>query len=334
METSNSVTNWGVDNLSEFCQQILDTTDLLKLKNPAFVEKDFYVTRLIHLLSEVKNPHYCLYFQGGTCLAKAYRITERMSEDCDFRIALQPGIPFKRETLREFRQTILRVLRENGFNCPDDVVRVRNLGQFMELRIPYPSIYSQDSVALKPYLAVEFFLNTVKLPTQNQPITSLIHQTLGATVQHPIGKMDCVSPLESAAEKWVAFTRRIATMNYRTHYQDTSLVRHLYDLYRIEQNGYPFDETMVKIIMAIIEGDRQQYKNHNPAYFANPSQEIHRALKILKENKIWQNYWDIFMLDMVFGERPPYADVVDNFIHKSEKILSLLEMIPRELELI
>ena len=79
METSNSVTNWGVNNLSEFCQQILDTTDLLKLKNPAFVEKDFYVTRLIHLLSEVKNPHYCLYFQGGTCLAKAYRITARMS---------------------------------------------------------------------------------------------------------------------------------------------------------------------------------------------------------------------------------------------------------------
>lgn len=155
METSNFVTNWGVDNLSEFCQQILDTTDLLKLKSPAFVEKDFYVTRLIHVLSEIKDPHYYLYFQGGTCLAKAYRITERMSEDCDFRIALQPGVSFKRETLRQFRQTILQVLRENGFNCSDDVVRVRNLGQFMELRIPYPSIYSQHSVTLKPYLAVE-----------------------------------------------------------------------------------------------------------------------------------------------------------------------------------
>ena len=89
---------------------------------------------------------------------------------------MQPGIPFKRETLREFRQTILRVLREMDLLAPDDAMRVRNLGQFMELRIPYPSIYSQDSVALKPYLAVEFFLNTVKLPTQSQPITSLIRQ--------------------------------------------------------------------------------------------------------------------------------------------------------------
>lgn len=220
---------------------------------------------MIHALSEIKNPHYFLYFQGGTCLAKAYQITARMSEDCDFRIALQPGVSFKRETLREFRQTILRVLRENGFACADEAVRVRNLGQFMELRIPYPSIYSQHSAALKPYLAVEFFLNTVKLPTQNQLITTLMRQTLGAAVQHPIGKIDCMSPLETAAEKWVALTRRIATMDYRTHYQDTSLVRHLYDLYRIEQSGYSFDESMAKLAMVIVEGDRQQYRNHNPA---------------------------------------------------------------------
>jgi predicted nucleotidyltransferase component of viral defense system len=103
------------------------------------------VTQLIHALSEIKNPHYFLYFQGGTCLSKAYRITERMSEDCDFRIALQPGVSFKRETLRQFRQTILQVLRGNGFHCSDDVIRVRNLGQFMELKIPYPSIYQKEN---------------------------------------------------------------------------------------------------------------------------------------------------------------------------------------------
>lgn len=151
---------------------------------------------------------------------------------------------------------------------------------------------------------------------------------------HPVGKIDCVSPLETAAEKWVALTRRIATMDYRTHYQDASLVRHLYDLYRIEQNSYPFDESMTKLITVIIEGDRQQYRNHNPAYFINPSQEIRRALQVLKESKNWENYWNAFMLDMVFGERPPYTDVVDNFINKSEKILRSLEVLPWEAEII
>lgn len=325
METSYSRISWNVDNPGEFRQQILATTRLLKLISPAFVEKDFYVTRLIHVLSEIKNPHYCLYFQGGTCLAKAYQITERMSEDCDFRIALQPGISFKRETLRTFRQTILHVLRKNGFDCSDDIIRVRNLGQFMELKIPYPSIYAEQSSVLKPYLAVEFFLNTVKLPTQTQPIKTLIHQTLGETAQYPIGRIDCLSPLETAAEKWVALTRRIATMDYRTYYQDANLVRHLYDLYRIEKSGYFFDEHMASLITIIVEGDRQQYKNHNPAYFANPSQEIRRALQALKSNEAWQTHWEKFMMQMVFGEKPPYADVVADFIRKSEKILCLLE---------
>jgi predicted nucleotidyltransferase component of viral defense system len=327
METSPFPISWNVDNLSEFRQQILETTDLLKLISPAFVEKDFYVTRLIHVLSQIENPYYHLCFQGGTCLAKAYQITERMSEDCDFRIGLQPGISFKRETLRAFRQTIVRFLRENGFDCSDDVIRVRNLGQFMELRIPYPSLYSEESSILKPYLAVEFFLNTVKLPTQIQSVTTLIRQTLGETAPHPIGKMRCLSPLETAAEKWVALTRRIATMDYRAYYQDAHLVRHLYDLYRIEQSGYLFDETMAQLVAVIAEGDRQQYKNHNPAYFTNPGYEIRRALQILKDNDMWQAHWQKFMAQMVFGEKPPYVDVLENFIHKSEKILLALEVL-------
>lgn len=332
METSSFDINWSVNNRDEFHQQILAATKRLKFSSLVFVEKDFYVTQLIHALSKIENPNYNLYLQGGTCLAKAYKITERMSEDCDFRIALRPGMLFKRNTLREFRQIILNTIRSNGFNCSDDIVHVRNLGQFMELKIPYPSLYSNQSVGLKPYLAVEFFLNTVKLPTQNQSVTTLIQQTLGEITQHPVEKISCVSPLETAAEKWVALTRRIATMNYRTHYQDVSLVRHLYDLYRIEQKGYLFDESMARLVTIIIEGDRQQYKNHNLAYFANPIQEIHRALQALKEKEIWQNYWNAFMLDMVFGEKPSYADVLDKFIRKSEKILLSLEPILLELQ--
>lgn len=322
-----------VENKNEFHQQIWATSKLLKFGSLVFVEKDFYVTQIIHILSQIKNPHYQLYFQGGTALAKAYKITERMSEDCDFRIALQPGMSFNRSTLREFRQTIIKALCQNGFNCSDNTVRVRNLGQFMELRIPYSSLYLEQSAVLKPYLSVEFFLNTVKLPTLNQPVTTLIQQTLGETVQHPIMEINCVSPLETAAEKWVALTRRVATMDYRAYYQDVNLVRHLYDLYRIEKNGYYFDESIANLITTIVEGDRQQYKNHNPAYFANPAQEIRRALQTLKGNKLWPDHWEKFMVQMVFGEKPSYADVVDNFINKSEKILCSLEMIPWEAEI-
>lgn len=35
------------------------------------IEKDVYVTQLIHTLADLSNSYYNLVFQGGTCLAKA-----------------------------------------------------------------------------------------------------------------------------------------------------------------------------------------------------------------------------------------------------------------------
>ena len=52
----------------------------------AVIEKDIYVTKIIHIMSQLEHEHYRLVFQGGTCLAKAHKIIPRMSEDCDFRI--------------------------------------------------------------------------------------------------------------------------------------------------------------------------------------------------------------------------------------------------------
>ena len=50
------------------------------------IEKDLYVTQAISVVSNISDEFYDLVFQGGTSLAKAHRIIERMSEDCDFRI--------------------------------------------------------------------------------------------------------------------------------------------------------------------------------------------------------------------------------------------------------
>jgi len=88
METSSFDINWSVNNRDEFHEQILAATKHLKFSSLVFVEKDFYVTRLIHALSKIENINYSLHLQGGTCLAKAHKITERMSEDCDFRITM------------------------------------------------------------------------------------------------------------------------------------------------------------------------------------------------------------------------------------------------------
>lgn len=68
-------------------QLVRDVTFQLELADPAIVEKDWYVTQVLHAMSDVKHPYFQLIFIGGTCLAKGHRVVERMSEDIDFKIA-------------------------------------------------------------------------------------------------------------------------------------------------------------------------------------------------------------------------------------------------------
>lgn len=49
----------------------------------AVIEKDYYATQVIHKLSNVENEYFRLVFCGGTCLAKAHKLVQRMSEDVD-----------------------------------------------------------------------------------------------------------------------------------------------------------------------------------------------------------------------------------------------------------
>ena len=50
---------------------ISDASEILGL-NETVVEKDYYVTQVIHALSTVENEHFQLIFCGGTALAKAH----------------------------------------------------------------------------------------------------------------------------------------------------------------------------------------------------------------------------------------------------------------------
>jgi hypothetical protein len=248
-----------------------------------------------------------------------------MSEDCDFRIRAKESTKAmskekKRKSLRNFRREIVSSLRANGFEVADEEIRVRNEGQFMGIRVRYQSLF--NSVAsIKPFIAVDFFLNEVKTPTELKPVTTLIRQTLGEAVSHEEFLVNSISVTETAAEKWVALTRRVATISHRQNYRDNSLIRHLYDLYKIEQYAPPTDK-FESLAVRIIQIDRQQYKNHNDMYYRDPASEIKRSIKELREQPIWRENWEQFIETMVFDkEKPTFEAAFKNLADKTNKIL-------------
>ena len=52
---------------------------------PAFIEKDYWITRSLQRMAHNPNADKVV-FKGGTALAKAFRLTNRFSEDIDIAI--------------------------------------------------------------------------------------------------------------------------------------------------------------------------------------------------------------------------------------------------------
>jgi predicted nucleotidyltransferase component of viral defense system len=73
-------------NQEQLKELVSITSEKLGIKYPSIIEKDYYVTHIIHALSSIENEYFRLIFAGGTCLAKAHKIVKRMSEDVDFKI--------------------------------------------------------------------------------------------------------------------------------------------------------------------------------------------------------------------------------------------------------
>ena len=95
-----------------------------------------------------------------------------------------------------------------------------------------------------------------------------------------------------AAEKWVALTRRVAGTQEKMRPDDKQLVRHIYDLFQLQQQKILTGQ-YVKLINKIIQKDRMMFKGKQSAYTQNPYRTSMQALDLLEQDPAWQQHWDI-----------------------------------------
>ena len=300
-----------------------------ELTDPSIFEKDYYVTQVVHALADIKNDYFNLVFTGGTSLAKAHRLVMRMSEDCDFRIQSSPAAEKlnasqRRRELKCFRRIMMDALKTVGFFVNEETIKVRDSGNYLSAFLPYDSVYSANQ-ELRADVKIEFMAINTKLSPAPKPVTTLIRQLLGDSVPHAEKAIDTINVIETAVDKWVALTRRVANTLHRDIIRsDYDLVRHIYDLYYIAEHGY-VDEKLYKMIADVISEDAVRYKNHNNAYHDNPIAEINLALQSLQKNNFWRDRWDRFTDNMVLSTvKLSYDDAIDSLVKHSEPILLYL----------
>jgi predicted nucleotidyltransferase component of viral defense system len=187
-----------------------EVVNLFRLPGVAPVAKDFHVVAAIAAIAATDSSPYALVFGGGTALARAHRLVQRMSEDVDFKIVPLPTAPTsrngQRRALGDLTDRVTVGLQAAGFAFdPADpaCTRSRNENRYTIWHLPYAS----PGHGLRPTIQIELTYAPMRRPTVSRAVSSFVAEALNRPPEVP--SIACVSITETAAEKVVALTRRV-----------------------------------------------------------------------------------------------------------------------------
>jgi hypothetical protein len=144
----------------------------------------------------------------------------------------------------------------------------------------------------------------MRLPPVKRSVSSFVAEAFDRLAEVPA--IPCVSLTETAAEKLVALTRRIAMeLAGLSRDPDPTLIRHVYDLHMMLGHVDPAE--VAALARDIATADAAVFRNQYPAYAADIAGETGKALNALQTVPEYRARYDRFVADMAYGEQPDFS---------------------------
>lgn len=288
-------------------------------EDPVRLEKDLYVNRAINVLADLDPPDGCLAFEGGTALAKAWRMYSRFSEDLDFRFLPSNGrAEVSVDVKRDVHAQVVNHLTEHLLpHLPNGRLRMR-YSRFRDKALVQRVICNYDTVLpvqsdVVTGVKVEIaFLNAdvpvVDMSCVNNP--AVLPHTLAAQ----LGTLPCVLPWVILAGKVAALTERVPEWEgVEPHLRPADFMRHLVDLY-LCQHVYPAPVTVADM--------RSQLPQSNDELV----ERLHRTCHCLRTDPFYAGAFHAYQERMFVGQTGPRLSfdlAVDNFEQLGSRLLAV-----------
>lgn len=282
---------------------------------PGLLEKDVHVTDVLHALTQLNYPHVELVFCGGTSLSKAHGLIERMSEDVDLKVVLDPSHGLSKNGLKThlsgLKEVVIDTMKRLGFDHIDAEDRARNSNRYFASGWLYESVYHQHS-SLRPHLSLEFTVRTPRFPTAQMPINYLIDQL--ATRDGTSVPMACIAVEETLAEKVLSFLRRHAEHRAGIREDwDATLVRHIYDTYCIVEADPSAPTKAAAHFPELVGLDIEEFPKHAD-FAASPRECMTKTLAVVETEEQTKEEYDGRLEPLIYGEtRPSFAEAFATF---------------------
>ena len=190
------------------------------------IEKDYYVTMLLKLLSE-KIPY--IVFKGGTSLSKCHKVIKRFSEDIDITI----DTTLSQGQKKKVKQAIVDSADELGMVI-ENLEDTRSRRDYNRYVIAYDSVIPMESAALKSAVLLETSYTAVSFPTVLLPVHSYIGEMMEKEAPDAISDF-MLTPFEmkvQGIDRTLA-DKVFAVCDYYLEGKVTKHSRHLYDIYKL-----------------------------------------------------------------------------------------------------
>lgn len=259
----------------------------------SFIEKDWYATRALKTIGDITDKNFSPVFSGGTSLSKGYGLIERFSEDLDFKVVHPAGVT--RPQLRAFREKVYTAFNGHSeLKIIEDSKTSRDGSQFFACLIEYPKSFP-PSESIRPHVQLEFSFRAPHFDPERREIRSFAAEFMKGDVDLQI---ECIQPLETAADKLNAFTWRVHARDREAEGDDPALIRHLHDLAKLEKTIQGKKAEFWRLANEIYTTDRKRTDTKMPETLI---EAIENLVSILKKDKLYETEYTKFVTGVSYA---------------------------------
>ena len=230
------------NNKETFSQAINLVTNKNGIR-PEIVEKDYYVTMILRLLSE-RLPF--IVFKGGTSLSKCHKAIKRFSEDIDITIdtTISQG---QKKKVKEAIEEVSAIL---GLSIPN-IDKTRSRRDYNRYEIEYNPIDELDDVAVLPAVILETSYTAISFPVSELPVHNYIGDMMVEEAPDYIEKY-ALSPFTMKVQdiSRTLADKVFAICDYYLQNKTEKHSRHLYDIYKLLPH-VPQDDSFKKLVKEV-----------------------------------------------------------------------------------
>ena len=249
---------------------------------PDIVEKDYYVTMILRLLSE-RLPF--IVFKGGTSLSKCHKAIKRFSEDIDITI----DTTISQGQKKKVKESIKEVSTILGLSIPN-IAETRSRRDYNRYEIEYNPIDELDDVAVLPTVILETSYTAISFPVSELPVHNYIGDMMVEEAPDYIERYS-LSPFTMKVQdiSRTLADKVFAICDYYLQNKTEKHSRHLYDIYKLLPH-VPQDDSFKKLVKEV-----RQVRALSPVCSsAKPDVDVVDLLKrIVSENVYKSDYENI-----------------------------------------